>query len=44
VACGHLAATVSLQMQLKPHIVHIVGPTEAHHATTADELIAQLPA
>jgi hypothetical protein len=40
VACGHLAATVTLQMQLKPHIVHIVGPTEAHHATTADELIA----
>jgi hypothetical protein len=26
-------------MQLKPHIVHIVGPTEAHHATTATELI-----
>jgi hypothetical protein len=39
VACGHLAATVALQMQLKPHIVHIVGPTEAHHATTAAELI-----
>jgi hypothetical protein len=39
VACGHLAATLSLQMQLKPHIVHIVGPTEAHHATTAEELI-----
>ncbi len=39
VACGHLAATVTLQMQLKPHIVHIVGPTEAHHATTAAELI-----
>ena len=39
VACGHLAATVALQMQLKPHIVHIVGHTEAHHATTAAELI-----
>jgi hypothetical protein len=26
-------------MQLKPHIVHIVGHTEAHHATTAAELI-----
>jgi hypothetical protein len=39
VACGHLAATVCLQMQLRPHIVHIVGPTEAHHATTAAELI-----
>jgi hypothetical protein len=40
VACGHLAATVTLQMQLHPHIVHIVGPTEAHHATTAAELTA----
>jgi hypothetical protein len=39
VACGHLAATVALQMQLNPHIVHIVGPTEAHHAATAAELI-----
>jgi hypothetical protein len=39
VARGHLAATVTLQMQLRPHIVHIVGHTEAHHATTADELI-----
>jgi hypothetical protein len=39
VACGHLAATVALQMQLKPHVVHIVGHTEAHHATTAAELI-----
>jgi hypothetical protein len=39
VARGHLAATVMLQMQLKPHIVHIVGHTEAHHATTAAELI-----
>jgi hypothetical protein len=39
VARGHLAATVALQMQLQPHIVHIVGHTEAHHATTASELI-----
>jgi hypothetical protein len=39
IARGHLAATVCLQMQLKPHIVHIVGHTEAHHATTAEELI-----
>jgi hypothetical protein len=39
VARGHLAATVCLQLQLKPHIVHIVGHTEAHHATTAGELI-----
>jgi len=26
-------------MALKPHIVHIVGHTEAHHAATADEII-----
>jgi hypothetical protein len=38
-ARGHLAASVCLQMQLKPHIVHIVGHTEAHHAATAAELI-----
>jgi hypothetical protein len=39
VARGHLAATICLQMQLEPHVVHIVGHTEAHHATTAEELI-----
>jgi hypothetical protein len=39
VARGHLSATIYLQMQLRPHIVHIVGHTEAHHATTAAELI-----
>ena len=27
-------------MALKPHIVHIVGHTEAHHAATADDIIA----
>jgi hypothetical protein len=39
VARGDLAVTVFLPMQLKPHIVHIVGHTEAHPATTAAELI-----
>lgn len=38
-ARGHLAASVYLQMAIKPHIVHVVGATEAHHATTAQELI-----
>ncbi len=38
-ARGHLAASVYLQMAIKPHIVHVVGATEAHHATTAHELI-----
>jgi hypothetical protein len=39
-ARGHLAASVYLQMALKPHIVHIVGHTEAHHAATAEDVIA----
>ncbi len=38
-ARGHLAASVYLQMALKPHIVHIVGHTEAHHAATANDII-----
>jgi methylmalonyl-CoA mutase cobalamin-binding subunit len=38
-ARGHLAASVYLQMALKPHIIHIVGHTEAHHAATADDVI-----
>ena len=38
-ARGHLAASIYLQMALKPHIVHVVGPTEADHAATAAEVI-----
>ncbi len=38
-ARGHLAASVYLQMAVHPHIVHVVGATEADHATTAEELI-----
>lgn len=38
-ARSHLAASVYLQMTLKPHIVHIVGHTEADHAATADDVI-----
>ena len=38
-ARGHLAASIYLQMALKPHILHIVGHTEAHHAATADDVI-----
>lgn len=38
-ARAHLAANVYLQMALKPHIVHVVGHTEAHHAATADDVI-----
>ncbi|PWH13905.1 MAG: methionine synthase [Anaerolineae bacterium] len=38
-ARGHLAASTYLQMSLRPHIYHIVGHTEAHHAATADDII-----
>jgi methylmalonyl-CoA mutase cobalamin-binding subunit len=38
-ARAHLAASVYLQMALRPHIIHVVGHTEAHHAATADEVI-----
>ncbi len=38
-ARAHLAASVYFQMSLRPHIVHVVGHTEAHHAATADDVI-----
>lgn len=38
-AKAHLAASVYLQMAVKPHIVHIVGHTEAHHAATAQDVV-----
>jgi hypothetical protein len=38
-ARAHLAASIYLQMAIKPHIVHVVGHTEAHHAATAADVI-----
>ncbi len=38
-ARAHLAASIYVQMALHPHIVHVVGHTEAHHAATAEEVI-----
>jgi len=38
-ARAHLATSIYVQMALKPHIVHIVGHTEAHHAATAEDII-----
>ena len=38
-ARAHLSAGIYVQMALKPHIVHIVGHTEAHHAATAEDVI-----
>ncbi|KKM09378.1 methionine synthase [Clostridiales bacterium PH28_bin88] len=39
VAKGHLAASVLVQMALKPHILHVVAHCEADHAATAEEII-----
>lgn len=39
-ARSHLSASIYLQMALKPDIVHIVGYTEAHHAASAEDVIA----
>ena len=38
-ARAHLSTSIGLQMALDPHIVHIVGHTEAHHAATAQDVI-----
>jgi len=38
-ARAHLAASVYVQMALRPHIVHVVSHTEAHHAASADDVI-----
>ena len=38
-ARAHLAQSIALQMAVQPHIVHVVGYTEADHAATADEVI-----
>lgn len=38
-ARAHLATSVYLQMAMQPHIVHVVGHTEADHAATAEEVI-----
>ncbi len=39
-ARAHLAASIYVQMAVRPQIVHIVGHTEAHHAATAQDIIA----
>lgn len=38
-ARAHLAASIYLQMALRPHIVHVVGFSEADHAATAEDVI-----
>ena len=38
-ARAHLSASIYLQMAVRPHIIHIVGHTEADHAATAADVI-----
>jgi hypothetical protein len=38
-ARAHLATSIYVQMALRPHIVHVVGYTEADHAATASDVI-----
>jgi methylmalonyl-CoA mutase cobalamin-binding subunit len=38
-ARAHLAQSTMLQMAVRPHIIHIVGHSEANHAATAEEVI-----
>ena len=38
-ARAHLAASIYLQIALDPHIVHIVGHTEARHAALPEDVI-----
>jgi methylmalonyl-CoA mutase cobalamin-binding subunit len=38
-ARAHLATSVYVQMALRPHILHVVAHTEAHHAAEADDVI-----
>lgn len=38
-AKGHLAGSAYLQMALAPHIMHVVGYSEADHAARPDEII-----
>jgi methylmalonyl-CoA mutase cobalamin-binding subunit len=38
-ARAHLSASIYHQMAIKPHIVHIVGHTEADHAATGQDVI-----
>lgn len=38
-AKGQLSASAQLSMAIKPHIYHVVGYCEAHHAATAEDVI-----
>jgi methylmalonyl-CoA mutase cobalamin-binding subunit len=38
-ARAHLSVSIYLQMAIKPHIVHVVGHTEADHAATSSDVI-----
>jgi hypothetical protein len=39
IAKGQLAATTALQMNVRPHLIHVVGYSEALHAATPEVII-----
>lgn len=39
IAKGQLAASASLALGMRPHIIHVVGFSEGDHAATADDVI-----
>ncbi len=41
-AIGHLCASITIQLAIRPHIVHVVGYSEASHAATAEDLISSV--
>lgn len=38
-AKGHLGSSTLIAMSIRPHIVHVVGFCEGHHAASADDVI-----
>jgi len=41
-AIGHLCGSVAIQLAVKPHIVHVVGYSEASHAATAADVVSSV--
>ncbi len=38
-AIGHMCGSIAMQLALRPHIVHVVSYSEAHHAATTGDVI-----
>jgi methylmalonyl-CoA mutase cobalamin-binding subunit len=39
-AIGHMCGSIAMQLAVRPHILHVVSYTEAHHAATTADVIA----